>query len=264
MSAKPAVRPDRKITRDDIEASCKELQGEVDERAEAVKVPAIAIAVGVAVVTIAAAYLLGRRKGKSARPCSRSGASDVRDDCSAGCRPPAGAAAVPVRGLADRGVGRRRRSGSCATSLATGEDILYRTRVVAGDQFEIIARPRSDTGARRTLRMSAQNEPGADPQARSAVQDHTGDRGPEVEPHMKVVLRNPRRELEFPAPRTVAQLLTDLDVVPESVLVIRNDTLVTTRPSETTWWRSAPSCPEERNERRVRRSAMNVVSGGAQ
>ena len=44
---------------------------------------------------------------------------------------------------------------------------------------------------------------------------------------MKVVLRNPRRELEFPAPRTVAQLLTRLDVVPESVLVIRNDTLAT-------------------------------------
>ena len=44
---------------------------------------------------------------------------------------------------------------------------------------------------------------------------------------MKVVLRNPRRELEVPAPGTVAQLLTDLDVVPEAVLVIRNDTLAT-------------------------------------
>ena len=44
---------------------------------------------------------------------------------------------------------------------------------------------------------------------------------------MKVLLRNPRRELEVPAPRTVEQLLRDLDVVPESVLVIRNDTLVT-------------------------------------
>jgi sulfur carrier protein len=44
---------------------------------------------------------------------------------------------------------------------------------------------------------------------------------------MKVLLRNPRRELEVPAPGTVAQLLTDLDVVPEAVLVIRNDTLVT-------------------------------------
>jgi hypothetical protein len=64
MSAKTAVLPDRKITRDDIEAKLQELRGEVDQRAEAVKVPAIAIAVGVAVVTIAAAYLLGRRRGK--------------------------------------------------------------------------------------------------------------------------------------------------------------------------------------------------------
>jgi sulfur carrier protein len=44
---------------------------------------------------------------------------------------------------------------------------------------------------------------------------------------MKVVLRNPRRELDVPAPKTVAQLLTRLEVVPESVLVICNDTLVT-------------------------------------
>jgi sulfur carrier protein len=44
---------------------------------------------------------------------------------------------------------------------------------------------------------------------------------------MKVVLRNPRRELELPAPPTVARLLEQLEVVPESVLVIRNDTLAT-------------------------------------
>ena len=44
---------------------------------------------------------------------------------------------------------------------------------------------------------------------------------------MKLVLRNPRRELDVAAPRTVGQLLTDLDVVPESVLVIRNETLAT-------------------------------------
>ena len=43
----------------------------------------------------------------------------------------------------------------------------------------------------------------------------------------KVLLRNPRRELELPAPRTVEQLLLHLEVVPESVLVIRNETLVT-------------------------------------
>jgi sulfur carrier protein len=44
---------------------------------------------------------------------------------------------------------------------------------------------------------------------------------------MRVVLRNPRRELDVPAPKTVAQLLTRLEVVPEAVLVICNDTLVT-------------------------------------
>jgi sulfur carrier protein len=44
---------------------------------------------------------------------------------------------------------------------------------------------------------------------------------------MKVLLRNPRRELDVAAPRNVEALLAQLDVVPESVLVIRNDTLVT-------------------------------------
>ncbi len=44
---------------------------------------------------------------------------------------------------------------------------------------------------------------------------------------MRVVLRNPKRELEMPAPANVRQLLSALDVVPESVLVIRNDTLAT-------------------------------------
>jgi len=64
MSAKSVVAPDRKITRDDIESKLREIRGDVTERAEAAKVPALAIAVGVAVVTIAAAYFLGRRKGK--------------------------------------------------------------------------------------------------------------------------------------------------------------------------------------------------------
>ena len=63
MSVSPAV-PDRKITRDDIEAKLRELQGEVGERAEATKVPAVAIAIGVVFVAIAAAYVFGRRKGR--------------------------------------------------------------------------------------------------------------------------------------------------------------------------------------------------------
>jgi sulfur carrier protein len=44
---------------------------------------------------------------------------------------------------------------------------------------------------------------------------------------VRVVLRNPRREIELPAPRNVGRLLRDLEIVPESVLVIRNDTLAT-------------------------------------
>ena len=44
---------------------------------------------------------------------------------------------------------------------------------------------------------------------------------------MKVVLRNPRREIDVETPVTVGALLAHLDVVPESVLVIRNDTLAT-------------------------------------
>ena len=44
---------------------------------------------------------------------------------------------------------------------------------------------------------------------------------------MKVVLRNPRRELEVPGPLRVHALLERLSLNRESVLVIRGDTLVT-------------------------------------
>ncbi len=44
---------------------------------------------------------------------------------------------------------------------------------------------------------------------------------------MKVLLRNPRRELEIEGPTTVLALLAQLELNPESVLVIRGDTLVT-------------------------------------
>jgi sulfur carrier protein ThiS len=40
-------------------------------------------------------------------------------------------------------------------------------------------------------------------------------------------LRNPKREIEVSAPRNVGRLLRELDIVPESVIVIRNDTLAT-------------------------------------
>lgn len=46
---------------------------------------------------------------------------------------------------------------------------------------------------------------------------------------MKVILRQPRREIELEeTPRTVAGLLRHLDIVAESVLVIRGDELLTT------------------------------------
>lgn len=44
---------------------------------------------------------------------------------------------------------------------------------------------------------------------------------------MKVLLRNPRREIEVPGPLKVHALLQYLDINRESVLVIRGDTLVT-------------------------------------
>lgn len=44
---------------------------------------------------------------------------------------------------------------------------------------------------------------------------------------MKVVLRNPRREVEVAGGRRVRELLRELDILPETVLVIRGDELVT-------------------------------------
>ena len=44
---------------------------------------------------------------------------------------------------------------------------------------------------------------------------------------MQVKLRNPDRVIELEGPKTVVALLQELDIVPESVLVIRNKTLMT-------------------------------------
>lgn len=43
---------------------------------------------------------------------------------------------------------------------------------------------------------------------------------------MRVLLRNPRRELELVGPVTVVRLLEQLELNRESVLVVRGDTLV--------------------------------------
>ena len=43
---------------------------------------------------------------------------------------------------------------------------------------------------------------------------------------MRVLLRNPRRELDLAGPMSVAKLLAQLELNRESVLVVRGDTLV--------------------------------------
>ena len=44
---------------------------------------------------------------------------------------------------------------------------------------------------------------------------------------MKVILRNPSREVEVSGKRRVKELLVELDIVPGTVLVIRSDELLT-------------------------------------
>jgi sulfur carrier protein len=44
---------------------------------------------------------------------------------------------------------------------------------------------------------------------------------------VKVVLRNPRREIEVAGGRRVKDVLVELRIIPESVLVIRGDELIT-------------------------------------
>lgn len=65
---------------------------------------------------------------------------------------------------------------------------------------------------------------------------------------MKVLLRNPRREVEIDGPLRVNALLSRLQLNRESVLVIRGDTLVT-----------GDALLEDHDEIEVR----PVISGGA-
>ena len=49
----------------------------------------------------------------------------------------------------------------------------------------------------------------------------------EYDAAMRVLLQHPRRETEIKGPKTVSQLLKRLDLLPEAVLVLRGDELVT-------------------------------------
>jgi sulfur carrier protein len=44
---------------------------------------------------------------------------------------------------------------------------------------------------------------------------------------MRVILRNPRREIDVEGRRRVKELLAELDILPGTVLVIRGDELLT-------------------------------------
>jgi sulfur carrier protein len=44
---------------------------------------------------------------------------------------------------------------------------------------------------------------------------------------VKIILRNPRREVELSGKRRVKELLVELDMLPGTVLVIRGDELLT-------------------------------------
>jgi sulfur carrier protein len=44
---------------------------------------------------------------------------------------------------------------------------------------------------------------------------------------VKVILRNPRKEIEVDGKRRVKELLVELDILPSTVLVIRGDELLT-------------------------------------
>lgn len=53
-----------RITRADIEAKIRQLQGHVDDTAEAAKGPALLVAAGVGFFLLVMSFLLGKRRGK--------------------------------------------------------------------------------------------------------------------------------------------------------------------------------------------------------
>jgi hypothetical protein len=59
-----ATAPAPQITRADIEAKFRELQGGATKRAQDVGATAMKVAVGVLAVVVVSAFILGRRKGR--------------------------------------------------------------------------------------------------------------------------------------------------------------------------------------------------------
>lgn len=55
---------DDRISRNDIESKLRELRGEIDDQVEAVRVPAVAVAVATVVTAVVVAYWFGRRRGR--------------------------------------------------------------------------------------------------------------------------------------------------------------------------------------------------------
>ena len=55
---------DGRVTRGDIEAKVRQLQGEVEQAGESAKGPAMIVAAVAAVVLLGVVFLLGKRRGK--------------------------------------------------------------------------------------------------------------------------------------------------------------------------------------------------------
>jgi hypothetical protein len=60
-----STAPAKRITRDDIESKMRELQGDVDTNIESARTLGLAAGIGVTIVLVLFAYMLGRRRGKS-------------------------------------------------------------------------------------------------------------------------------------------------------------------------------------------------------
>ena len=64
MARAATLRPNRPVTRADIEAKLQEIRGEVDTTTDEAKSYAITAGIVAVVVLIGGAYLLGRRRGR--------------------------------------------------------------------------------------------------------------------------------------------------------------------------------------------------------